>query len=313
MSEENKNLEQDKLPEVETDTAPLIADGGDDAPKKSEENKNQRPEKLPDIDIYTNRPKKTVSSDETGNAGFEAVKEKSKFTKWIENFFYHYKWHTAAVAFILIVAIVCTVTMCGRKKADVQIIYAGNEYLSPEQQESLRAELGMIRNDGTQLSFSAYWWMSDNEIKEAKDKYNNDDSPKNDFTQNQVETINDNKKIFDEYMMLGPTSSYFIWFMSPALYEEYKKFAFDEYDDLNILFEDLGYLKGSNPGMRFYDSSNTAICLSSLVAYSNTGLNALPDDTVIVFRAYTGLLKNNRTSKKAYDKSKDFLKDLVEY
>ena len=279
----------------------------------SEENKNQRPEKLPDIDIYTNRPKKNGDSGETGNAGFEAVKEKSKFPTWVENFFYHYKWHTAAVAFILIVAIVCTVTMCTRKSADVQIIYAGNEYLSPEQQESLRTELGMIRNDGTQLSFSAYWWMSDNEIKEAKDKYNNDDSSKNDFTQDQVNAIENNEKIFDEFMMLGPTSSYFIWFMSPDRYKEYCALAQREYGDLNILFDDLGYLKGSNAGMSFYDSSNTAIYLSSLAAYSNTGLKELPEDTVIVFRAYTGLLKNNRTSKKAYDNSKDFLKDLVEY
>ena len=56
--------------------------------------------------------------------------KKGPFRLWIENFFYHYKWHTAVVAFILIIAIVCSVQMCQREEYDIYVLYAGGHSVS---------------------------------------------------------------------------------------------------------------------------------------------------------------------------------------
>ena len=44
----------------------------------------------------------------------------------LENFWYHYKWHTIAAIFALFVIIVCTVQCASNTKYDIQILYAGD-------------------------------------------------------------------------------------------------------------------------------------------------------------------------------------------
>ena len=46
---------------------------------------------------------------------------KQSFAKWLDNYWYHYKWHTIAVVFVIIVAIVCTVQLINRTVYDAVI------------------------------------------------------------------------------------------------------------------------------------------------------------------------------------------------
>ena len=39
----------------------------------------------------------------------------SKFLKWLDNYWYHYKWHTIIVAFFLIIGIISTVQIFNRE------------------------------------------------------------------------------------------------------------------------------------------------------------------------------------------------------
>ena len=52
--------------------------------------------------------------------------------KWLENYWYHYKWHTLIVAFFVIMLTVMGVQMCSREDNDIYIIYAGPELISDE-------------------------------------------------------------------------------------------------------------------------------------------------------------------------------------
>ena len=292
-------------------------------------NKEDRYEKLPEVEINMRSEElcDTVVDDDGNIAeisnGGEAVATKGKFARWIENFFYHYKWHTAAVAFILIVAIVCTVTMCGRKKADVQIVYAGSMEISSNKQgkdtstyQTLLNGLESVAEKGdnkTVVSLAAYWWLSKKEITAL----NSDDNEDNDISAAQETNIYSGFENFDSLMMLGASSKYYVWFMSPSLYDYYAAEAnkFTEVEDgdrIEMLFTNLGYLRESNSTVQYYDNKNfTAIKLSSLSVYYNTELNMLPEDTLVVLRAPTGL--SNKTSKKAFEASSDYLFDLVNY
>lgn len=62
------------------------------------------------------------------------IQVNNRFTRWAENFWYHYKWHTIAAMFVLFAVVVCSVQMCSKEEADVNVLYAG--FYSFEQQDS---------------------------------------------------------------------------------------------------------------------------------------------------------------------------------
>ncbi|MBE6619211.1 MAG: hypothetical protein E7626_05465 [Ruminococcaceae bacterium] len=64
------------------------------------------------------REEKYVDPDE--------IKRPTSFLKWIENFWYHYKWHTIIGLFFVILAIVLVVQLVQREKYDIKIAYAGD-------------------------------------------------------------------------------------------------------------------------------------------------------------------------------------------
>lgn len=65
------------------------------------------------------------------------IKRPTTFLKWIENFWYHYKWHTIIGAFFLIVAIVLTVQILDKEKYDISVIYSGPVQLDGGQLEKM--------------------------------------------------------------------------------------------------------------------------------------------------------------------------------
>ena len=67
----------------------------------------------------------------------EGISLKGGFWGWLENFWYHYKWHTIGVAVLLTVVIVCTAQMCSKEGNDVRIVYSGSAYLSDSEAESI--------------------------------------------------------------------------------------------------------------------------------------------------------------------------------
>jgi len=67
-----------------------------------------------------------------------AVKTDSKFLRWLDNYWYHYKWVTIVVSFFLIVGIICTVQMCSAEEPDSCVLYAGPYLMDSTQAENFR-------------------------------------------------------------------------------------------------------------------------------------------------------------------------------
>ena len=63
------------------------------------------------------------------------VKIKSKLTERIENFFYHYKWHTLIALFLIFTITVCTLQTCQKSSYDAYIMYAGGTNISSTPKE----------------------------------------------------------------------------------------------------------------------------------------------------------------------------------
>ena len=72
------------------------------------------------------------------------IRVDTPFLKKLDNFWYHYKWHTIGFLFIAFVLIVC-ITQCSRKeKTDVVVMYAGPYLYSGEEMLVVKDELNAV-------------------------------------------------------------------------------------------------------------------------------------------------------------------------
>lgn len=63
------------------------------------------------------------------------IENKGKFLKWLENYWYHYKWHTIIISFFVVVIAICAVQSISTTKYDVVVTYAGPQALNAEQRK----------------------------------------------------------------------------------------------------------------------------------------------------------------------------------
>lgn len=107
-----------------------------------------------------------------------AIKKGKAFT-WLENFWYHYKWHTLIAAFLLIVAVVCIAQSCTKENSDITVTYAGPTYLNDEKKANIRTSLSQNLpkdsfGDEAVANALSYLIMSEEQIKEAEKGINPD-------------------------------------------------------------------------------------------------------------------------------------------
>lgn len=61
----------------------------------------------------------------------------SKFMAWLDNYWYHYKWHTIIVAFFLMVFVVCFVQCSKVESVDMTVAFCANDTLNESEMEAL--------------------------------------------------------------------------------------------------------------------------------------------------------------------------------
>ena len=76
--------------------------------------------------------------DNNEKAYTEGIQFKSKFAKWFDNYWYHYKWITIGAVFLIVVIIVSIVQSVEKKKEDITLVYAGPEYITATQTASIQ-------------------------------------------------------------------------------------------------------------------------------------------------------------------------------
>ena len=61
--------------------------------------------------------------------------------KWFENYWYHYKWLTLALVFVLILVIIGVKSFVDRSEPDLQIVYFSKTTLHDSEMEALKKSL----------------------------------------------------------------------------------------------------------------------------------------------------------------------------
>lgn len=99
-----------------------------------------------------------------------------KFLKWLDNFWYHYKWRVIIIGFFALVFIICATQCALKKDADVSLLYVGPEVVSDEAYFEMEVLLssridGDINNDGEKRAqITDVVLLSDEQLAEKQEE-----------------------------------------------------------------------------------------------------------------------------------------------
>ena len=243
---------------------------------------------------------------ENENNSCEKVSVSGEIFAWLENFWYHYKWHSLIALFIVFTVTVCTLQMCDKEKYDVNVLYAGGHAFSRESDGADYSEYQKLvsgmksfteDHDGDgkiSVSFRDLYAPTEYELSKEED---------NAFFSRAYE----DKQILVSTMMAG---DYFLCFLSPEVFESYDKVEGDGAGVFTSFPSVLPY----GASVEYYNDKATGIKLSSLDLYSLAGFSSMPEDTVIALRN-TGFSTHLNDDKNArdYDRSLKMLLEMISY
>ena len=227
---------------------------------------------------------------------------KSSFTAWLDNFWYHYKWHTIAIVFIIAVVVICTLQMCDRTEMDINILYAGNDDISmtrdgeelSEYEELVKACLRFIADrdgDGKRTPAVLNLFIpSDEKIAEIES------DPKVEVNE---ALVRENLSTFNSNVVFG---DYYICIIGEHLLD--MKVTKDEKDNpfvkiTNYLPEGADYVYGDKDTVHdgYVLCSDYGVYLHSTPLKDNPAFSELDKNTVIVMRKFSEVTSNFSTSK----------------
>ena len=146
---------------------------------------------------------------------FVEEKEKSRFGKWLENFWYHYKAQTIIIAAVVVTAAICTTQLITNDKYDYYVMYAGPQILAVQDLTYIQraiASVGTDQNgDGeTKVALKDVVMLSPEERAKAAEEKDAD------FNAEFIQTeMND----YYQQIMAGDAA---VMLLSPYMYEQAK-------------------------------------------------------------------------------------------
>ena len=236
------------------------------------------------------------------------IKPSSPLITRLENFWYHYKWHTIVALVILIMATVLILQTCSRVSYDAYILYAGpyeikktsqNGDIAPysEALSSLKRVCEDYDNDGNVNVTLQNLFVLNNE--EAEELYDLNPGYSVNTTLVQEDT-----KSLSQNMLYG---DYYLCFLSERLFLEYE----ERYG--GAMFCPVSdYL---SPDGEYELASAGGVYLRSLGIYSLPEICNLPEDTVVCLRSLSEVSSklNKSESREAFSRGEDVFKNILEY
>ncbi len=242
--------------------------------------------------------------EENYTAGGEAA-PKNKMLAWLDNFWYHYKWHSLIALFLVFTISVCTLQMCNKEEYDVYIVYAGQKEIKRtsnggfSEYQLITSSLEQISGDfdesgDTLVSLLDLFMLSNKEIKEVEA---NDDYEVN-YT-----LLRENQEKFYDTMLY---SSYYVCLLSDTLYEEYREISGVK------VFAPLSPYVGEGD-YKYLDEGAVYLHGSGLSFAELPGIKELPDNTVICIRTLSAVASHfsKEENEELFKRSEEVLREML--
>ena len=232
--------------------------------------------------------------------GVGEVATPSTLKEKLQNFIYHYKWHTVAALIVVAIAVICSVQLCSKSDYDAHILYIGGKTIGRTAEDGDVAEIVTVnsslkqvvgdydKNGQVTVDFTSYYYLSQDEI-------------------NKLDNVNDSLLATDRQSISSVLehSEFYLCFISVSAYENYHNAADEE------RFVSLTEYASDNPNIRYYSSS--AIYLSSTALYELPGISNLPDDTLICIRRPSVLAGKSKEHTAHIENAKTILKNILKF
>lgn len=240
--------------------------------------------------------------------GDVGIKVQGGFYDKLSNFWYHYKWHTIAVLFVLFVVIICMAQCAGNTRYDIQVLYAGNhafgrvsedggysEYMTTVSSLKEFAE-DHDKNGEINISLLDLYLLTADEIAELE---KNPDS-----NQLSYQLLQENASMLKNNLDM---SDYYVCFLSERLFIQYSEGD----ENLGRFAKIADY---TTEGKEYDFVSEHGIRLSSLDVKNLPGISSLDaEDTVVCIRkvsAMSSMFTKNQ-SEEQFRRSEEFLRNLL--
>lgn len=225
----------------------------------------------------------------------------NKFLKWLDNYWYHYKWPTLVVAFFLFVGIVCFAQCSTREQGDVTVSFAGGYTLTAEEHAKIVDVFEAIApkkaDGGGQMSvlFSTYSVYTEDELKKT---YTDEDGKLDVYSYNNAKQVSkDHLNTFGTYVMTGESA---VWLVSEYVYET---------QNLQKIAVPLSELYETVPESA-YDGYAIRLADTALYQYYDV-LKILPEDTLIVMPH--SMVWGESSDEEAYAEFLSMYRAIVEF
>ena len=200
--------------------------------------------------------------------------------KWLENFWYHYKWRTLLALLLIVLLVVGIVSIVNKQNYDGNIMIVGNQFITKVMIEDINKSFKQLVNEKDIINFSQLYY----------DPTNQDNYQANEMARQTLATM--------------AVQSYYLYIMSEDVYLMYRESGV--FEKLTNVFEKIPDSAYDEYAIRLSDTS---------FAKHNAGVDNLSNDMVICLKVvpYTRTNSAKRTEQKAYDYHKDLLIKIVEY
>ena len=249
-----------------------------------------------------NQEEQNVRDEREEKLDGELQVQKSPVLAWLDNFWYHYKWHTIITVFFVTVLTLCLVQLFDRPKYDVNFVMAGTYRLDNEQVADYHKVLSQLLpedydGDGEKsVNIMAYQIYSDADAAEEKSKA---EAESQQYVFN-VKFNNDEMNNFTQYTMTGDCS---VYLLSPYLY---KSLVSDE----RLLPMSELYTGKNLPTGVTEDGYGININQTHFYQY-NPAAQAMPDDMILCI--LKPLVWGDSSKQENYDKEKAFFCAIADY
>ena len=220
----------------------------------------------------------------------------------LDNFWYHYKWHTIVAIFVIVAILICSFQMCSKESFDSYVLYAGGYGISRTVGDDVAeyavflSSLGKVtpdRNGDDEIitSFIDLYIPTSDEIAESgNDLYT---------------LMTDNMSRLQYELISG--GEYYLCFLSEYNYEKYKLW------DGITLFCPIEVYAPEGAAFEYYD--NSAIYLKSTPFGSVDGFKNLPEDTLITIRTPSAVASffDRQDNERRFAEAEELLRNILSY
>ena len=219
---------------------------------------------------------------------FERFFSMSKFLKWLDNYWYHYKWHTIIVSFFVIIGTISMVQIFNRESYDAYVMYVGDATIPDTQYYDVVQSLKAVSSD--------YDGNKEHNINFAKTLFISD--PENEM----ASTVNSSAVQYLSNLVVQP---YYIYLMDVEVYKLYKDSG---------VFVPISELVSDLPEEWYYDG--TAVYFDKTdYANSFAGVDNLGENTLLVIKImpYSNSKRVTEREREYYENHLDMLKNILSY